>query len=235
MEIDSKILELKRVLSTEHLYPHLLWTNQNIEDAVSLYALNLKVSGSFFLALHILEVTLRISVNDCLTQVWGKNWFFREEILRDRIQQNRIDEVKSWFKKKAKNNQISNASLVSNLSFSFWTTLFASNHGFLWGNHLHKVFLNEQPIQRKKISILLNKLRKLRNSIAHHEVIIHLDLESLYEDCRKLIGMISPVALEWCDSLSDFYEVHPGIAIILDDRVNPELDLSPYCFSDGKF
>ena len=230
MEIDSKYLELERVLSPVHLSTYLTWTDQKLEDAISLYELNLKISGSFFLALHILEVTLRNSVNDCLTEVWGINWYERKEITRITVQKNRIDEAKLWFTRKTNRKELSNFQLITNLNFGFWTGLFARNYGLLWGDHLHKVFVKNESKQRKEISNSLNKLRKLRNCIAHHEIAIHLDLVTLYENCRKLIEMISPVALEWCDPLSDFYEVHPGIPIIINDRVNPELDLSSYRF-----
>ena len=235
MKIDKNFLELKRVLSPLHLYPYLKWTDQKIEDAISLYSLNLKISGSFFLALHILEVSLRNSVNECLMNVWGEVWYKREEITRDKYLNERAEEVKFRFKKNTGKNKISNIQLVSDLNFGFWTTLFSSKYNILWSKHLHKVFSQGRPIQRKDVSEMLNDLRKLRNRIAHHETIIYLDLVSLHEKCRKLIEMISPVALEWCDSLSNFYKVHPGIPIIVNDRVNPDLDLSPYRFEKSNF
>ena len=235
MKVDEKILELEKVLSFARLNPYIVWTDQNIGDAISLYSLNLKISGSMHTALHILEVSLRNSINKCLTKIWGEKWYLRSEITRNKIQKERISEAIFLINKKLNKKNPTNFQIVSNLNFGFWTTLFGKDYNILWGEHLHRVFDNNQSVQRKDVSSSLNDLRYLRNHIAHYERIIHLDLESMYQECRKLIRMISPIALEWCDSLCNFHEIHPGIPIIINGRANPNLDLSSYRFKKSNF
>ena len=231
MEIEQKTQNLIDALSREQLNKYIIWADQDLKIALDLYSLNHTVSRALLTSLHVLEIVLRNSVNEKLKSVWGEKWFLKEIITMRKLQEKKIEQVIVQIYKSNNSDQITNSSIVSNLSFGFWTMLFSPKYNLLWGNHLHKVFVSNQPIQRKEISNSLNKLRKLRNSIAHHEAIIHLDLEALYKECTKLIGMLSPVALEWSDSLCKFYETHPGIPIIVNERVNSKLNLSPYRFA----
>ena len=229
MEKDQKTLELISALSLERLNQFIIWADQDMKIALDLYSLNHTVSRALLTKLHTLEIVLRNSVNEKLRSVWGENWFLRENITERKLQEKKVKQVISRIYKET-NSEITNFKVISNLSFGFWTMLFSPKNNLLWGEYLHEVFESEQPIQRKNISKSLNDLRILRNRIAHYETIIHMNLQSLYDDCRYLIEMISPIALEWSDSLCNFHEIHPGIPIILSDRVNPELDLNPFCF-----
>jgi len=40
-------------------------------------------------------------------------------------------------------------------------------------------------------------MRTLRNRIAHHEPIIHLDIKTYEDTCYWLIQMMSPITLQW--------------------------------------
>ena len=83
MKLNKYTTELESILSPIRLRPYLGWTSKNLINAFALYSLNIKLSGSFFVALHILEVSLRNLVNDCLMNVWGEKWYEREEITRE--------------------------------------------------------------------------------------------------------------------------------------------------------
>ena len=235
MGIKKLYSELERTLSVGRLHTYRKWTSNELQNTLDLYSLNLKISSSFYASLNNLEVVIRNSVNDQMVFAWGVDWLSRSEITIDELQQKRIKEAVFHLKDNSISDDENNFQIVSNLSFGFWTTLFSPKNHILWGEHLHKIFKSKQPIQRKDISLSLNELRILRNKIAHYETILYLDLENLYHKCRKLIGLISPITLEWSDSLSDFPEVHPGIPIIVNDRVNPDLDLSSYRFEKINF
>ncbi len=230
MDDEQKIQNLVYALSRERLNKFIIWADQDLNIALDLYSLNHTVSRVLLTSLHALEIVLRNSVNKKLSSVWGEKWFLNENITMRKFQEKKIEQVIVQIYKSNNSDQITNFSVVSNLSFGFWTMLFSPKNNLLWGKYLHEIFVSEQPIQRKKISQSLNNLRILRNRVAHYEMVIQLDLKSLYEECRILIEMISPVALEWSDSLCKFHEIHPGIPIIVNDRVNPELDFSPHRF-----
>ena len=181
-------MELEKVLSSARLHPYLLWTDNNIGDAISLYKLNLKTSASLLAILHILEITLRNAINECLTKAWDDKWYMRTEIVSNESQKKRLSEVVFWLSQQSNNKEITNFQIVSNLNFGFWTTLFCRDYNLLWGKHLRKIFESGKPIQRKDISDALNELRKLRNRVAHYERVIHLNLANLYRGCRRLIG-----------------------------------------------
>ena len=230
MKIEEIYLELESVFSAERLQCYRNWSDNNLQVTLDLYLLNLEVSSSFYVSLSNLEVTVRNAINSQMISAWGEDWFNRVEITTNELQQKRLKEAFLHLHRNTIVGESKNSQIVSNLSFGFWTTLFSPSNHMLWGEHLHRIFNCNQPIKRKTISRSLNDLRILRNKIAHYETIIYMDLLSLYQICRNLIGMISQAALVLTDSLSNFREIHPKIPIIVDNRVNPELNLSPYRF-----
>ena len=230
MEIEQFNSGLIKALSTQRIMQYQRWTNQRTIDALALYALNIAISRAFYSSLNTLETVTRNSINDRMTTVLGEKWFMRTDILKDEIQKKMVEQAFSRINVDIKSNEITNFQIVSNLSFGFWTSLFGPKSSHLWGPILHKVFDCETPLQRKNVAKPLNDLRNLRNRIAHYEAIIQLDLELLYQECRKLVGMISNEALVWTDSFCDFPFTHPGKKIIVNERVSPELELSKYRF-----
>ena len=235
MELEQKILELQRAFSSERSMNYVKWTGNDLQVAFSLFSYNFLVSRTLLIPLHTLETVLSNFVNEQLKLIWGEKWFLQNEITMRKYQSENVKKVIKKVTEESNSRDFTNFQVVSKLNFGFWTMLFSPKNDFLWNLYLHKIFDNSRPIQRKVISAHLENLRQLRNRVAHYETIIHMDLQSLYNECRILIEMISPIALEWSDSQCNFPEVHPGIPIILNDRVNPELDLNPYRFEKNNF
>ena len=230
MDLEKKLFELESAFSSERLQSYVKWVGHDLPVAFSLYSYNFLISRTLLIPLHTLETALSNFVNEQLKSVWGDNWFLQKEITFRKFQLEHISKVIKKINEESNSDEFTNFQVVSKLSFGFWTMLFSPKNEYLWNMYLHNIFESSKPIQRKEISRNLENLRQLRNRVAHYETIIHMDLQSIYEECRILIEMISPVALEWSDSLCKFHEIHPGIPIIVNDRVNPELNLSPYRF-----
>jgi hypothetical protein len=52
-------------------------------------------------------------------------------------------------------------------------------------------------IQRHDIHAKLDRLRTLRNRIAHHETIQHRHLMADLNDIKQIVGALSPTMLDW--------------------------------------
>ena len=89
-------------------------------------------------------------------------------------------------------------------TFGFWCGILKKHYGAtLWIPHLHKAFpkkrLGRYDVQRR-----LNGIRELRNRIAHHECILHLDLGVEYANVLDTLDWICPVTRSWIETHSSF-------------------------------
>ena len=101
--------------------------------------------------------------------------------------------------------------VVAELNLGFWTSLTSTRYEkSLWVPHIHKALpyaLVEKrngsgaatytPISRADIFDQLERIRTLRNRIAHHESILKLDLTKLYSDTLGALKWVCPVSAEW--------------------------------------
>lgn len=207
---------LENALSTDRLHTYMNWANQNRDDAIALYSLNMAISEAFYTPLHLLEISLRNAIHDKMLNQYGAGWFSNNQIITNQFQQRKIQDAYDKLGAGASDSQI-----VAELTFGFWTTLFSPNYHSLW-QHLNQIF--NHPVQRRNIAGKLSNTRKLRNRIAHHEPIIKRNLPALHQDMRELIGWLSTDTLVWCDARCRFAATHPQIPIIIGNLKNPALN-----------
>jgi hypothetical protein len=111
--------------------------------------------------------------------------------------------------------------VVAELSFGFWTALISRKYEKrLWVPHLHKAFPHafrpanagmpprKKPamLRRADIATRLERVRQLRNRIAHHEPILHYELDSEYCRVLEATEWICPITAAWLGVTSTFSE-----------------------------
>ena len=83
--------------------------------------------------------------------------------------------------------------VIAELMFGFWLNLTDRRvEHTLWVPFLHKAFLPRTPPRRAAFNNLLEKLRQLRNRVAHHEPIFHMDLVEAHRILREVAGLLCP-------------------------------------------
>jgi len=97
--------------------------------------------------------------------------------------------------------------VVSELNFAFWEKVFTQGQDSrIWDAHLRTV-LPGIPTgltvaqARAKIFLDLERIRKFRNRIAHHEPIFARNLPSEYASIRGLVEYRRPDAANWLDKV----------------------------------
>lgn len=208
-------MQFESALSTERLSTYMQWANQDSNIAKELYGLNMALSEALYTPLHMLEITLRNAIHNRMIDIHGEKWFTNNQLIIDHYLQNKVLEAYKKHGKEAKDGQI-----VAELTFGFWTALFSPHNNHLW-QYFHQIFA--APVKRKTIAGKLNRIRRVRNRIAHHEVIIQHDLLASHSDMRELIGWLSTEALIWCDTRCRFMALHPQVPIIVGNLKNPAL------------
>ena len=200
------------------------WVGPDKYKAVGLCTLNLVISESLYFALSMFEVTLRDSINQSLVEHYGIDWTFQGKVKyhSESIRMN-VDPQRSTYKKYNLSENALNNKVVSDMNLHYWTNIIDPINSELWKEIGNKSVFNKREIYRKA-----DRLRKLRNRIAHLQSIVQSNLRRRYDDCREIIGLLSQDRLAWCDSNCRFLKVHPGGTIIENNLLSPNLDLTPW-------
>lgn len=202
-EIDT----LEQSLSLERFNGYVQRANGDRTMAVRLYERNTRLSESLYGVVQGLEVCLRNSIDRVLRSACGPNWYDQPMALKYPLPE-KLQSAKDSVLRQGK--LLTPGRVVAELSFGFWTALIGRKYEKrLWVPYLHKAFPNaffpvahpgKKPaaLDRPDIAERLETIRQLRNRIAHHEPILHYELES--EHCKIV------EATSWICPTSNFPE-----------------------------
>ena len=187
-----EVAELRRVLSGDRFGSYLRAAGGDAAKAIELHAWNTLVSGAFYGPLQMVELALRNAVHDCLSAVYGQQWFRNRQILREN-EIRRADDAREQVSRQRRG--LTSGRVVAELSFGFWVSLFARRYDALWNAQLNQAF--SSAMKRKDLYGKLTELRDLRNRIAHHEPIHGLPLADLHDSILWVLERISPITAVW--------------------------------------
>ncbi len=173
--------------------------------ALLLYAWNAAVSGAFLAPLHLCEVVIRNAVADALEALYGPRWPWSitfERSLPDPTQgySPRHD------LQKARRAAPTTGKVIPELKFVFWQKMFTSRYDTrIWDRHLRRIMLHldpAKPVADLRMSIYrdLERVRLLRNRIAHHEPIFARALANDYQTILALVTYRCTVTAAWMDN-----------------------------------
>ena len=164
-----KISLIKKYISSERFRSY---------DGIDEYLENLVFSKKAYIPLSILEISLKNSINELLTEKLGENWLENKDFLtNDSLR--KIEEAKKILYKRAE--LISKSKIIAELSFGFWVNLFKKPYEKkLRTKDIQKIFTNLPPkkekiINREVIYKELNHIRNFRNRVFHYEKVINKD------------------------------------------------------------
>lgn len=164
-----KISLIKKYISSERFRSY---------SGIDEYLENLVFSKKAYIPLSILEISLKNSINDLLTDKLGENWLENKDFLtNDSLR--KIEEAKKILYKRAE--LISKSKIIAELSFGFWVNLFKKPYEKkLRTKDIQKIFTNLPPkkekiINREVIYKELNHIRNFRNRVFYYEKVINKD------------------------------------------------------------
>lgn len=182
-------------LSKPRIGRFLLAANGDQEKTLRLYKLNIQLSQVLFGLLSIFEVTLRnhidqhyrIRFNDTewLKKQCGQGGMFSHPLFAKYGFESRT-KVLTIFAQLDK--RYNHDRLVAELSFGFWTYMFAPIQFMVGGQGLHKIYLyRPKRTTQKLIFNELDEIRILRNRIAHHEPLCFDRKHEIFTEYTKTI------------------------------------------------
>ncbi|MGV0879056.1 HEPN domain-containing protein [Martelella sp. FLE1502] len=205
---------LPKVLSAPRFATYLSAMNSDKEAALSLYQWNVELSAAFLVPLQICEVSVRNSIMEAIEKSYGPNWPWEHSFLIT------LRDPKYGYNPRKDLRNLRHLSttgkIVAELKFVFWQKMFTSAHdGNIWNHHFQTVFPNcdqTKTVQqlRGEAYDALDKIRQLRNRIAHHEPVFRRDITVEYDRIREVIRWTNPTAAGWVDRISQVTPINAG-------------------------
>lgn len=182
---DARFNAYRRPSDTSHL------------DVIARYLWNTALSEALYPALQALEITLRNSVHEAISQRAGSAmWFEQQPPLLRPSEWEKVTAAKRELQQDRK--PLEGGRIVAELSFGFWTSLFDSRYErVLWPALLKPTFPNmpRHIRTRLQLSKRLNQIRRLRNRVFHHESILNWlnpGLQPQHAQILEIITWINP-------------------------------------------
>jgi hypothetical protein len=206
---------LRRSLSPHRLRTYLSFV-RTFDSALELHVWNSKLGASLFEPLQIIEIILRNRCDEELRAHFNADdWYLQFPSNPAHRDFNKYTflraEVATARNKLARLGKNSNhpPNVISQLMFGFWTALFErSFHRDLWHPALYNVFptLSRQN-DRRTVWDALQKVKTMRNRIAHHDAIFNRNLGLFYKEMLELADQLCPHTSDWMEHYSDFPKV----------------------------
>jgi len=199
----SQILKsLERTVSPSRLSTYTKLVNGNVETAIKLYAWNTALSEALYSPIQGFEITLRNTLHNSLATRIADNWF--DVYHFENREREQIIKAKNYLYILGKSMSVPN--VIAALNFGFWAgildRLYENN---LWRPYLRQAFKSApNPLRRKQIFVIVDRVRRLRNRIAHHEPILKRNLGEDHEIMLELIGWLCKDTESWVRQQSRF-------------------------------
>lgn len=214
---------LPRVVSSERFDTYRAAT-VGVGHAVRLYTWNVEISAALWGPLHVLEIATRNAISRELVSGTGADAWWRELELHH-PQTAAVERAERAAGEQRSDGSVPPGKVVAELGFAFWIGLLANRyHAALWEPYLHRAFPYRPPqIRRGDIHDTADRLRLLRNRIAHHEPIFQRDLAADHQALETLVGYVDHDAHTWVRS-------HSRVPLVLTRRQPCERGISATSF-----
>lgn len=199
--------KLEISVSQDRLSTYLQLANGDLAGAVGLYVRNSALSESLYTPLQGVEVAIRNSMHERLRTSFGPDWYDQPAMQLQHIQSQKIAEAKTTLTREAK--PLTSGRIVAELSLGFWVGILGRKYeNYLWRPILRHAFPNApRGLLRKDTHSALDRIRRLRNRVMHHEPILTRDLQGDHDLMLGVIGWICTDTRDWIAHHSRFTEV----------------------------
>lgn len=201
------------LLSEQRLGPYLRAAHGDRAKALDLYEWSCRTASAAFEMVGHLEVLLRNALDralssHCHESSVGIPWFLLPTPGGDAVTE-QVDAVRARLRAR---NQESRHQIVAGLGFGFWAGLLGPRYEEWWREALHSAFPRGNG-RRKQVSVAVERVRKFRNRLAHHDSMMNVDVPFEMRQIIELAGFIDPNAAEWlrrCSRAMDVYGERPA-------------------------
>jgi len=199
--------------------PYLKSAEGDKAKALELYEWGAETSSAAFEVVGHLEVLLRNALDRALREHFredhcGIPWFLMPTPGGDHVS----SAVAAVRERLRPQGQETRHQIVAGLGFGFWCGLLGPKYEELWRECLHRAFPGSSG-KRKQVATAVERVRKFRNRLAHHDSIIGLDVPFEMRQIIELAAYINADAAIWLRRCSKVMDVYARRPIAVDDTV----------------
>lgn len=214
----AKVEEFANVISKPRLTKYLPATGGELSQSLQLYQWNSQLSQALYLPLQTWEILTRNKLNDFFRYKYDDKWPWNLAARRNFNSHDtrRLLETVERMERDLAPSSPTTDQIVADLTAGFWVSQFGKNYQAQYGwksNLRFRIFVKNHEITRDDAEAICNELLDLRNRVAHHEPIFHLELGELKKDMDWLIdGMceVSGVYLASTDTFAHLWANPPA-------------------------
>ena len=202
--IDKELSKVIENISIDRLSSYKFNDNDNSDLILRRYIYNIQVAESFYPLLAALEISLRNRLYMAIVNLKGENWLLNEITSSNMLLVNERKILLDVYNKiMRKYTNISETSIIAELTFGFWINLCKKVYkNTLWDKQgfFDKIFpdfdkhFNSPTWDKTKVVFpILKEILRLRNRIFHHEIIINNKngIENMYEQTKRILYSLS--------------------------------------------
>ena len=186
---------IERTMSAARLGRYMAEARNDRYYALRLYIWNVSLCQALYLPVQMCEVAFRNAMHGSLVQKFGATWH-RVEAFRLTLPKRLLDELDAAIanERTVYGPRMTVDHVVSALSFGFWQNLLTQKYdGALWP----KLFASSFPALPARIGRLhlyqrVDRLRLLRNRLAHHKPIFDRGPGADFVNIVELTGWMCP-------------------------------------------
>jgi hypothetical protein len=200
--------ELVRVISQDRL--NSLCSGCCDTPLMLLHQRNIELSEALYPCLHMLEIVVRNRIHAAFSTQYGTEYWFDQPWL---AASHARMVVATKAKILARGEDIASETVVSALTFGFWSAMFTGAYECSGGPWPHALRLIAPAVPkahrtRARLSERVEQARALRNRVFHHVPIVQRpDLYERHRAMVELLGWLSPEAREHLAAVCRFRSV----------------------------
>lgn len=204
----ATILAIQTTISAVRFTRYLRTAGNDPVKALELYRWNSFLAHSLYWPIQTLEVAARNSISTVLTNRFGRDWHVAGKFLR---QLSREDTAKLRDaiarQRRERRLQPTVDMIVADLPFGFWTSMLTRHYErpLVWNRNLSVAFPHmPDGLTQTSIHGPMERIRILRNRIAHHEPIFDRRLDLAYGEILRSLEWICPASRWYVEQTSLF-------------------------------
>jgi hypothetical protein len=196
----------------------------DLAGSIELYIWNLKVSAAFLPALGLAEVAIRNAFDRELRNRFGPTWFETDAFVKQLPDYWRAKFRKVIDDQRKRRGRILTADdIVAELNFAFWVHLSTPKvERSVWARVFPQVFPGApSDLSTFELHARLERMRLLRNRIAHHEPIFARRLAVDFGNIRDLLMWRCGSTCELLDAISVLHHELATCPVPVARLINP--------------
>jgi hypothetical protein len=221
-------------LTSERLGSYLAGSGGALEPAIALYDWNVEVGGALHEDIGRLEVVFRNALDRALvdyaaSQGWSVPWYRRTQLFPGRHGRRAQDEIATARQRaNRRGTQEKHGKVIAELSLGFWRYLCTPAYlTSLWVPALAAAFPGHPDARdpravRADVEDRIQRIRFLRNRIAHHEPVHKRNLHWDHRSILELTCWICVDTQAWISSVSRSLDVLDRRPRAIDHQVDDE-------------